>query len=127
MPTQIEIIRANLIGLPTEITDLVIQTLVDSSQSLHDAAIALCDSAASLAIADTNDIKLGSLAISGSGRGAEYWIAIKDNLIKRALTGQGEIIDTSDGSTEYVSGYDAVITGDDIPAQISTGQFSDTW
>lgn len=121
MPTQIEIIRANLIGLPAEITDIVLQVLIDSSRSLHDAAIAAAESAASLAVDDSDDIKLGSLAISG-GRSAQYWLDIKDNLIKRALTGEGVIIDPNEGSA-YVSGYGATPSGDEIPRQLWTNQF----
>lgn len=124
MPTAIEIIRANLIGLPADITDTVIQVIIDSSSSLHDAAIALCDSAASLAIADgAEDIKIGTLAIGSSGKTAQYWLAIKDNLIKRAITGEGVIIDPNTPGNAKYAGYAAAMTGEDIPQQTWTGQF----
>lgn len=122
MATATEIIRANLIGLPAELTDTIIEIVISSSKSLHDAAIALCDSAASLAAEDSSDIKIGSLAIS-SGKTAEYWLKIKDNLIKRSLLGEGVIIDPNE--TVYVSGYAATITGDDITRQVWTNQFDD--
>lgn len=96
MPTAIEIIRANLIGLPDEITDTVIQVIIDSSQSLHDAAIALAESAASLSAADNESIKLGTLAISSDVSAS--WLAIKDNLIKRKLTNTGVIVDPNEGA-----------------------------
>ena len=123
MPTQIEIIRAHLIGLPAEITDATIQIIIDSSKSLHDAAIALAESAATLAVDDSDDIKLGTLAING-GRSAQYWLNIKDNLIKRAITGEGVIIDPNETSA-YVSGYGAVSTGDEIERKLWSGQFGD--
>ena len=118
MATSIEIIRANLMGLPEEITDDIIQIVIDTSASLHDAAIALCDSAAS--VVESEDIKLGSLALKSSG--SDKWLALKDNLIKRAITGNGVIINP-DATTSRYAGLDAVMTGDDIPNQFTTGQF----
>lgn len=119
MPTAIEIIRANLIGLPDQITDAVIQTIIDSSQSLHDAAIALAESAASLTAADAESIKLGTLAISSDV--STSWLAIKDNLIKRKLTNTGVIIDPN--ATTYAVGLGATLFGTQIPRAFSEGQF----
>lgn len=121
MPTAIEIIRANLIGLPDEITDTVIQVIIDSSQSLHDAAIALAESAASLSAADNESIKLGTLAISSDVSAS--WLAIKDNLIKRKLTNTGVIVDPNEGGVTGI-GIGATLYGSQIPRAFSEGQFN---
>jgi len=121
MATAIEIIRANLIGLPTEITDSVIQTVVDSSTSLHNAAISLADSAATLAAGNSEVLKVGTLSIDSS-KSADYWLRIKDNLIKRALTNTGVITDPD--ATVTTGGVYTVQTGKDIPLAIDEGTFS---
>ena len=108
-------------GLPEEITDDIIQIIIDTSSSLHDAAIALCDSAAS--VVESEDIKLGSLALKSSG--SDKWLALKDNLIKRKLTGSGIIIDPNANSSAY-AGLDVVMTGTEIPRQFTTGQFDNS-
>ena len=119
MPTAIEIIRANLIGLPADITDITIQVIIDSSQSLHDAAIALAESAASLTAGDSESIKLGSLSISSDVSAS--WLAIKDNLIKRKLTNTGVIVDPNASGSGI--GIGATLYGTQIPRSFSEGQF----
>lgn len=122
---QIDVIRANLLGLPPEITDTVIQTIIDSSQTIHDAAIALAESAASLAVAEgSEDIKIGSLAIKSSGTSADRWLAIKDNLIKRKLTGAGTIVDPDVTPDQNAYSATPMMTGDDIPRSFTTDQFN---
>lgn len=118
MATSIEIIRANLPGLPDEITDTVIQIIIDTSKTLHDAAIALCDAAASTA--ENTDIKVGTLSIRE--KSAEDWMKIKDNLIRRKMTDSGVIVNPDAENTGQPA-FGMVATGDCIPRQFEEGQF----
>lgn len=121
---QIDVIRANLLGLPPEITDGVIETVINSSKTLHDAAIALAESAASLGAAeDSDDIKIGTLAIKSTGNTTRDWLAIKDNLIKRKLTDAGIIVDPDIKPDDNAFSGAALMTGDDIPRSFETDQF----
>lgn len=121
-PEQIEIIRANLIGLPDEITDIVVGVIIDSSKTLHDAAIALAESTASLFAGDTT-IKVGSLAINGEQE-SERWLQIKQNLITRKLTNSGIIVDPGDGSGTVIPTLGATVTGSEVTDMETTANDS---
>lgn len=119
---QRAVIRANLLGLPADFTDDIINTIIDSSRTLHDAAISLAESAASLATSDSETIKIGPLTISGE-RTAQHWLAIKDNLLARKRTNDGVIVDPEMNAVTDASGYGAMLSGADIPARNYEGQF----
>ncbi len=118
---QIALARTMLPGLPASITDDQIGDLIDNyAGSVIDAAIALADSAASL-YASKADIKVGSISISNSQK-AKAWQALKDNLIKRKLTGAGG---GPAGSASLAAAgiAGASLTGEAVPTQFWVGQF----
>lgn len=106
-----------LIAVP-DLQDEQIQYLIDAGYpSDIDVAIALCDYMSSLA-ANSTDIKVGPISLSGS-QSAEAWDKIKKDLILRKTLGVGV---PGSGSGILVSVSPVVLTGI-APPVIRRGQF----
>lgn len=85
-----------------------------------DVAIALADYMATLSTSATRDIKVGPISIAKAEQ-SQNWQAIKDNLIKRKLTGSG-VADGGLGLSSLTYPVDATLTGGGDP-QAFIGQF----
>ena len=106
---------------PAIVSDAEIEAYADDGYTdAIDVAIALCDYMATLDSSATSKIKVGPIAID-KAESSRNWQAIKDNLIKRKLSGAG-LPGGSVGMILTSSAAGATQTGP-TESQIYTGQF----
>lgn len=119
MSFTVEAVR-RLVNVPTLEDDFIEGYADDGYTDALSVAIAICDYMATGSGSASNQLTVGPITLKKS-EGADYWLKVKDNLIKRVQLGIG--VPGSSGAASLTVFGAPTLTGGNCEDQAFVGQF----